>query len=58
MSVSPSAPVSPAAPAQAPTQADLLDFVRRTAADAELIASLPSTPKAAPGYGSKAPRRQ
>ncbi|MFJ9634639.1 cysteine dioxygenase [Streptomyces sp. NPDC091280] len=45
MSVSPSAPVSPAAPAQAPTQADLLDFVRRTAADADLIASLPLDPE-------------
>ncbi|WP_067274837.1 cupin domain-containing protein [Streptomyces jeddahensis] len=31
--------------AQAPTQADLLDFVRRTAADAELIASLPLDPE-------------
>ncbi|MEV5879826.1 cysteine dioxygenase [Streptomyces sp. NPDC052101] len=29
----------------APTQADLLDFVRRTAADAELIASLPLDPE-------------
>ncbi|WP_229840023.1 cysteine dioxygenase [Streptomyces brasiliensis] len=29
----------------APTQADLLDFVRRTAADAELIASLPLDPQ-------------
>ncbi len=28
-----------------PTQADLLDFVRRTAADAELIASLPLDPE-------------
>ncbi|MGV9572303.1 glycosyltransferase family 2 protein, partial [Streptomyces nigra] len=28
-------------PASAPTQADLLDFVRRAAADTELIASLP-----------------
>ncbi|MFJ2733540.1 cysteine dioxygenase [Streptomyces sp. NPDC087317] len=30
---------------QAPTQAELLDFVRRTAADAELIASLPLDPE-------------
>ncbi|MFG3026951.1 cysteine dioxygenase [Streptomyces sp. NPDC048253] len=29
----------------APSQADLLDFVRRTAADAELIASLPLDPE-------------
>ncbi|MGW0970520.1 cysteine dioxygenase [Streptomyces sp. NPDC002516] len=54
MSVSPS--VSPHAPSadslpstvtgtpRTPTQADLLDFVRRTAADAELIASLPLDP--------------
>lgn len=41
MSVSPSAPTV----ATAPTQADLLDFVRRTAADAELIASLPLDPE-------------
>ncbi|MER5181911.1 cysteine dioxygenase [Streptomyces sp. NPDC002896] len=33
------------APDQVPTQADLLDFVRRTAADAELIASLPLDPE-------------
>ncbi len=33
------------APAGAPTQAELLDFVRRTAADAELIASLPLDPE-------------
>jgi hypothetical protein len=53
MSVSPSAPVPSSASvpppagatAQAPTQADLLDFVRRTAADAELIASLPLDPE-------------
>ncbi|MEW2162315.1 cysteine dioxygenase [Streptomyces sp. NPDC007084] len=47
MSVSPSARVSPAVPAPsgAPTQADLLAFVRRTAADAELIASLPLDPQ-------------
>ncbi|MFE1315319.1 cysteine dioxygenase [Streptomyces sp. NPDC058755] len=47
MSVSPS--VSPAATAgatgSAPTQADLLDFARRTAADTELIASLPLDPE-------------
>ncbi|MFF5187782.1 cysteine dioxygenase [Streptomyces sp. NPDC000345] len=41
MSVSPS--LSPAV--AAPTQADLLDFVRRTAADARLIASLPLDPE-------------
>lgn len=43
---SPSLPssASPAA-GSAPTQADLLDFVRRTAADAELIASLPLDPE-------------
>ncbi|TQJ90453.1 cysteine dioxygenase [Streptomyces sp. SLBN-31] len=52
MSVSPSVPVpttasaSSAAPASsAPTQADLLDFVRRTAADTELIATLPLDPE-------------
>ena len=32
-------------PVAAPTQAELLDFVRRTAADAELIASLPLDPE-------------
>lgn len=44
---------SPVAPARSrarsgdagPTQADLLDFARRTAADAELIASLPLDPE-------------
>ncbi|MGW5126641.1 cysteine dioxygenase [Streptomyces sp. NPDC004069] len=42
----PSAPFAPSAPsAQGPTQAELLDFVRRTAADAELIASLPLDPE-------------
>ncbi|MFK0286734.1 cysteine dioxygenase [Streptomyces sp. NPDC090499] len=43
----PSSSVSPSAhaPGAAPTQADLLDFVRRTAADAELIASLPLDPE-------------
>ncbi|MFD8808162.1 cysteine dioxygenase [Streptomyces sp. NPDC059597] len=50
MSVSPvsSSPLPPpAAPApdHAPTQAELLDFVRRTAADTELIASLPLDPE-------------
>ncbi|MEU8034499.1 cysteine dioxygenase, partial [Streptomyces sp. NPDC049099] len=34
-----------AAGRSAPTQADLLDFVRRTAADTELIASLPLDPE-------------
>ncbi|EGX61212.1 cysteine dioxygenase [Streptomyces zinciresistens K42] len=33
------------APASEPTQADLLDFARRTAADTELIASLPLDPE-------------
>ena len=33
------------APYSAPTQADLLDFVRRTAADTELVASLPLDPE-------------
>ena len=49
MSVSPSASVSATAQSSAaprtPTQAELLDFVRRTAADAELIASLPLDPE-------------
>ncbi|PBC95694.1 Cysteine dioxygenase type I [Streptomyces sp. OV198] len=46
MSVStPSTTPSSSAPVQAPTQADLFDFVRRTAADAELIASLPLDPE-------------
>lgn len=42
-----SAPASAAASAAAPapSQADLLDFVRRTATDAELIASLPLDPE-------------
>jgi hypothetical protein len=44
-SVSPSSASSVSASAQAPTQADLLDFVRRTAADTELIASLPLDPE-------------
>ncbi len=50
MSVSPGSPAvsatSPAPPSvSAPTQAELLDFVRRAAADAELIASLPLDPQ-------------
>ncbi|MFI6013794.1 cysteine dioxygenase [Streptomyces sp. NPDC051243] len=42
-----SPPVSPSVstPVSTPTQADLLDFVRRTAADADLIASLPLDPE-------------
>ncbi|MEU6284670.1 cysteine dioxygenase [Streptomyces sp. NPDC047028] len=36
---------SASATGPAPTQADLLDFVRRTAADTELIASLPLDPE-------------
>ncbi|MDX3577032.1 cysteine dioxygenase [Streptomyces sp. FL07-04A] len=45
--VSPHTPDAPASPASvaAPTQADLLDFVRRTAADEALIASLPLDPE-------------
>jgi hypothetical protein len=42
--VAASIPPSPAS-ASAPTQADLLDFVRRAAADADLIASLPLDPE-------------
>ncbi len=47
MSVSPSvsAPAQVSGTPRTPTQADLLDFVRRTAADAELIASLPLDPE-------------
>ncbi|MFB9462510.1 cysteine dioxygenase [Streptomyces cinereospinus] len=50
MSVSPSSSAAvsvsgSAAAAAAPTQADLLDFVRRTAADAALIDSLPLDPQ-------------
>ncbi|MFI9002757.1 cysteine dioxygenase [Streptomyces sp. NPDC053541] len=44
----PSAPVSTPAPAgasSAPTEAELLDFVRRTAADAALVLSLPLDPE-------------
>ena len=50
-SVSSASPVSPAPAAEpatgssAPTEAELLDFVRRTAADDELIASLPLDPE-------------
>ncbi|NBE55608.1 cysteine dioxygenase, partial [Streptomyces sp. YC537] len=33
------------APSSTPTPAQLLDFVRRTAADAELVASLPLDPE-------------
>lgn len=59
-SASPTSPVSPvpaaatadpepttaaAAPSAAPSEAELLDFVRRTAADSELIASLPLDPE-------------
>ncbi|MFE9740201.1 cysteine dioxygenase [Streptomyces sp. NPDC006477] len=36
---------APAAPSQAPTAAELLAFVRRTAADPELVASLPLDPE-------------
>lgn len=47
MSVSPSVSASAQVPGtpKTPTQADLLDFVRRTAADTELIASLPLDPE-------------
>ncbi|AZS84739.1 cysteine dioxygenase [Streptomyces griseoviridis] len=38
-------PASAAPVSAPPTQADLLDFVRRSAADAELIASLPLDPE-------------
>ncbi|WP_261399308.1 cysteine dioxygenase [Streptomyces misionensis] len=41
----PASPATAPAPASAPTQADLLDFVRRAAADAELLASLPLDPE-------------
>ncbi len=59
-SASPTSPVSPvpaaataapeptaaaATPSAAPSEAELLDFVRRTAADSELIASLPLDPE-------------
>ncbi|MFD5804981.1 cupin domain-containing protein [Streptomyces sp. NPDC127020] len=45
MSVSSPAAASRAAAPAAPTQAELLDFARRTAADAALIASLPLDPE-------------
>ncbi|MEU1147663.1 cysteine dioxygenase [Streptomyces sp. NPDC005863] len=48
MSVAPSSAAPSAAPAtssSAPTAAELLAFVRRTAADAQLIASLPLDPE-------------
>ncbi|WP_307805018.1 cysteine dioxygenase [Streptomyces sp. VRA16 Mangrove soil] len=40
-----SRPASASASTGAPTQADLLDFVRRTAADRDLVASLPLDPE-------------
>ncbi|MGX2994149.1 cysteine dioxygenase [Streptomyces sp. JNUCC 64] len=47
--MSPSTPTAPAqsptASGRGPTQADLLDFVRRTAADTDLVASLPLDPE-------------
>ncbi|WP_328344059.1 cysteine dioxygenase [Streptomyces violaceus] len=50
MSVSPSASPSPvstsvSSASSGPTQADLFDFIRRTAADTELIDSLPLDPE-------------
>lgn len=45
VSSSASSAAEPRVSGSAPTQADLLDFVRRTAADAELIASLPLDPE-------------
>ncbi|MEV7863518.1 cysteine dioxygenase [Streptomyces hirsutus] len=39
------APGTASLPAAGPSQADLLDFVRRVAADAELVASLPLDPE-------------
>lgn len=46
LSSSPSpASAAPSAPTVAPAQAELLDFVRRAAADAELVASLPLDPE-------------
>lgn len=45
MSVSPVVPPASAPAASAPTQAELLDFARRAAADTELIASLPLDPE-------------
>ena len=43
--LSPSLPPSPPTAVAAPTQEDLLDFVRRTVADTELIDSLPLDPE-------------
>ncbi|MEV0094408.1 cysteine dioxygenase [Streptomyces sp. NPDC050738] len=40
-----SAPARSDAPASAPTSAELLDFVRRTAADTALVSSLPLDPE-------------
>ena len=45
MSVSPSVSTAVSPAVSAPTQADLFDFVRRTAADTELISSLPLDPE-------------
>ncbi|MFF3794748.1 cysteine dioxygenase [Streptomyces sp. NPDC002134] len=45
VSASVSSSASTAGAGTGPTQAELLDFVRRTAADAELIASLPLDPE-------------
>ena len=45
MSASPSVSLPASAPVRPPAQAELLDFVRRTAADAELISSLPLDPE-------------
>ncbi|WP_459170928.1 cupin domain-containing protein, partial [Streptomyces stelliscabiei] len=45
MSVSPVVPPASAPTLSGPTQAELLDFARRTAADGELIASLPLDPE-------------
>ncbi|MGW3268809.1 cysteine dioxygenase [Streptomyces sp. NPDC001056] len=42
---SPASPSASPATGSVPTQAELLDFVRRTAADAELLASLPLDPQ-------------
>ncbi|MBL1100406.1 cysteine dioxygenase [Streptomyces sp. 205] len=43
--VAPTRPVAEPGPAAPPTEADLLDFARRTAADTELVASLPLDPE-------------
>ncbi|MFE6287309.1 cysteine dioxygenase [Streptomyces sp. NPDC057877] len=45
MSAQPAVSTSASPSAAPPTQADLLDFVRHTAADAELISSLPLDPE-------------